>query len=220
MAPPAQKDSSFASLPLAGKIFGLVLILGVVSAIYYFAFHMALADEIESAENQYIQLQSQMQEAQRRQQEYLRLTQELANREGIDRANKRVLPEDAEIAAFLQDLNRTAELSGLAIQLVEPQPEQTAAMYIEIPVSLGVEGRYHQLAKFFYNVSRLERAISMNNITLNLKAGSGGAGASSNSSPTGEVLLSVDVIATTFRRPDPGGPGGGPAAGAPGGGAR
>lgn len=208
MAPPAQKDSSFASLPLAGKVFALVLLLGVVSAIYYFAFHMALADEIESAENRYTQLQTQMTEAQHRQQEYLRLTQELANREGIDRANKRVLPEDAEIAAFLQDLNRTAELSGLAIQLVEPQPEQTASAYIEIPVSLGVEGRYHQLAKFFYNVSRLERAISMNNITLNLRVARGAGGDATN-----EVMLSVRVIATTYRRPAaapaPGRPGGG-----------
>ena len=44
-----------------------------------------------------------------RQQEYLACTQDLAQREAIDRQNKRILPERAEIAAFLQDLNRLSD---------------------------------------------------------------------------------------------------------------
>lgn len=191
MAPPAQqKQSGFEQLPTAVKLLLLALLLGVVSAIYFFALHMSLADEIEQADNQHQQLQQQMQEAQQRQQEYLRLTQELAAREAVDIENKRVLPEDAEIAAFLQDLNRLAELSGLSIQLVEPRPEEAEAQYVRLPVSLRLKGRYHQLAKFFYNVSRLERAVNMENVVM--------------SEPTMDadaVVLDIAVLATTFRRP-------------------
>ena len=207
MAPPAQKQSGFEQLPTAVKLLLLALLLGVVSAIYFFALHMSLSDEIEQAENQHQQLQQQMQEAQQRQQEYLRLTQELAAREAIDIENKRVLPEDAEIAAFLQDLNRLAELSGLSIQLVEPRPEEAQDQYVRIPVTLRLKGRYHQLAKFFYNVSRLERAVNMENVVM--------------SEPTmdaDDVVLDIGVLATTFRRPVAGGGGEGRPGGPRGGG--
>ena len=49
------------------------------------------------------------------QKEYLKLREELANREALDRQNMRVLPDTAEIPAFLDDLNRLAELSGLRV---------------------------------------------------------------------------------------------------------
>jgi len=189
MAPPA-KSSGFAALPTGVKLLLLFVLLGVVSAVYYFALHMQLSNDIEDAEQQYVELQNEMQEAQARQQEYLELTQELAAREAIDRQNKRVLPEDAEIAAFLQDLNRLAELSGLRIQRVEPRPEEPQQLYVRIPVTLSVEGRYHQVAKFFYNVSRLERAINMENVEIAEPEIEGE-----------EVILGVSALATTFRRP-------------------
>lgn len=190
MAPPAQKQNSFAQLPTGVKVLLLLLMLGVISAIYYFALHMSLSDEIENAEQRHQQLQTEMREAQQRQQEYLRLTQELAAREAIDIENKRVLPEDAEIAAFLQDLNRLAELSGLSILLVEPRPEEAQEQYVRIPVTLRLSGRYHQLAKFFYNVSQLERAVNMENVTM-----------ADPDSEGDDVVLDIGVLATTFRRP-------------------
>ena len=190
MAPPAAKDGGFAKLPVGAKLGLLVMLLLVISALYYFALHMTLTEDIESAQSRHVQLQNELTEAQQRQQEYLACTQELAQREAIDRQNKRILPERAEIAAFLQDLNRLSELSGLQMQLVEPRPEEAQEYYVRIPVNLKLKGRYHQLAKFFYNVSRLERAINMENVRLTEPVVAGE-----------EVTLSVDVLATTFRRP-------------------
>ena len=196
MAPPsaaASKDSGFAKLPAAAKLGILVMLLLLISAIYYFALHMTLTDDIANAEQRYNTLEDDLSAAQLRQQEYLQCTQLLAQREAIDRQNKRILPEQAEIAAFLQDLNRLSELSGLQMSLVEPRPEEAQEYYVRIPVSLKLEGRYHQLAKFFYNVSRLERAINMENVHLTEPAVVGD-----------EVRLQVDVRATTFRRPGEG----------------
>lgn len=213
MAPPAAgKEGGFARLPVGAKLGLLVMLLLVISALYYFALHMTLTEDIESAQSRYVQLEDELGQAQRRQQEYLACTQELAQREAIDRQNKRILPERAEIAAFLQDLNRLSELSGLRMQLVEPRPEEAQEYYVRIPVNLKLRGKYHQLAKFFYNVSRLERAINMENVRLTEPTTAGE-----------EVVLNVDVLATTFRRPSeadlaaqqpaPGTPGAAPAGG-------
>lgn len=205
MATPKQTPTSgFDAVPVAGKAAILLGIVAVVAGVYYFGFHSGITDELRLAVEQQGVLEQQHREAELRQQEYLRVTQELAAREPIDRSNKRVLPEDAEIAAFLQDLNRVAELSGLQMKLVEPRPEETEQLYVRIPVSLSLEGRFHQMAKFFYNVSQLERAINMENITLSEPA----------TNEADEVVLKVDVLATTFRRPAEGEVAAVPAAGA------
>jgi type IV pilus assembly protein PilO len=187
----ASLEDTFIGLPRWGKVLALVGILVLLSVAYYALVHSSIATDLQGAQAQKEQLQDQIREAERREKQYLELTQELANREVADRQNRRILPEDAEIAAFLQDLSRVAELSGLTIRLVEPRPEQRQELYSKIPVVLALKGRFHQLTKFFYNVSKLDRAISMENIRM--------------TQPTllssGEVVVNVDVRATTYRRP-------------------
>ena len=187
----ASFQERFTGLPAWAKGLGLLVVLALLTGAYYGLVQGALSSDLRSAEREHKTLEDQIRDAERREKQYLELTQELSERELNDRQNRRVLPEDAEIAAFLQDLNRVAELSGLTIRLVEPRPEQRKELYSKIPVALAVTGRFHQLGKFFYNVSKLDRAISMENIRM--------------SRPrvlaSGEVILDVDVRATTYRRP-------------------
>jgi type IV pilus assembly protein PilO len=187
----ASIEETFVGLPGWGKGLLLVLVLVLLGGVYYALVHNSVATNLEAAQNKKVQLQEQIREAERREKQYLELTQELANRETADRQNRRILPEDAEIAAFLQDLNRVAELSGLTIRLVEPRPEQRQELYSKIPVVLALTGRFHQMGKFFYNVSKLDRAISMENIRMTQPQ----------LLPSGEVVIKVDVRATTYRRP-------------------
>jgi type IV pilus assembly protein PilO len=187
----ASIEDTFVGLPGWGKGLLLVLVLALLGGGYYALVHNSVATNLEAAQNKKVQLQEQIREAERREKQYLELTQELANREVADRQNRRILPEDAEIAAFLQDLNRVAELSGLTIRLVEPRPEQRQELYSKIPVVLALTGRFHQMGKFFYNVSKLDRAISMENIRMTQPQ----------LLPSGEVVIKVDVRATTYRRP-------------------
>jgi type IV pilus assembly protein PilO len=187
----ASLEDTFVGLPGWGKALALVGVLGLLGAGYYSVIYSSVSGDLEAAAKKQKQLQEQIRDAERREKQYLELTQELANREVADRQNRRVLPENAEIAAFLQDLNRVAELSGLTIRLVEPRPEQRQELYSKIPVVLALTGRFHQMGKFFYNVSKLDRAISMENIRMTQPK----------LLPSGEMLINVDVRATTYRRP-------------------
>jgi type IV pilus assembly protein PilO len=183
-------SGSFAQLPVAGKLFLLVLALGLLTSGYYVGVHMGLQEQTETAQRRHDTLEQQLKEAHDRQKEYLKLREEVTAREALDRQNLRILPVTAEIAAFLDDLNRLAELSGLEMQQVQPSPESAEQFFVKVPVALVVRGRYHELAKFFYNISRLERAINMEDIKLHIAA----------RQPDGEVELAVNVRATTFRR--------------------
>ncbi|MGB8224157.1 MAG: type 4a pilus biogenesis protein PilO [Polyangiales bacterium] len=187
----ASLEDTFIGLPGWAKAVALVGVLGLLAGAYYAIVYSSVSTDLESAQQKHQQLQDQIRDAERREKQYLELTQELANREAADRQNRRTLPENAEIAAFLQDLNRVAELSGLTIRLVEPRPEQRQELYSKIPVVLALTGRFHQMGKFFYNVSKLDRAISMENIRM----------AQPKLLPSGEMVIDVDVRATTYRRP-------------------
>ena len=189
----ASLEERFIGLPGWGKGLVLVGILVLLGGAYYSFVYGSISTDLSSANKQQKQLQDQIRDAERREKQYLELTQELANREVADRQNRRILPEDAEIAAFLQDLNRVAELSGLTIRLVEPRPEVRQELYSKIPVVLALTGRFHQMGKFFYNVSKLDRAISLENIRMT----------SPRQSRSGEMVIDVDVRATTYRRPLP-----------------
>lgn len=187
----ASLEDTFVGLPGWAKALALLGVLALLSGGYYALVYGSVSGDLENAQAQKKQLQDQIRDAERREKQYLELTQELANREAADRQNRRVLPENAEIAAFLQDLNHVAELSGLTIRLVEPRPEQRQELYSKIPVVLALTGRFHQLTKFFYNISKLDRAISMENIRMTQPK----------LLPSGEMVVSVDVRATTYRRP-------------------
>lgn len=189
MAPPAQQANSFAVLPVGAKIFILIALLVALSVAYYTSFHLGLQEDIESAARANVAKRQELAQAELLQKRFFDLREELAGREAADRQNLRVLPEDPEIPAFLADLNRIADLSGLRMSAVTPQPHQAEEFYIRVPVQLSLSGKYHQLAKFFHNISRLERAINMEDIHLKDPKTSGE-----------DIVLSVEVRATTFRR--------------------
>jgi len=193
MAPPKLPANPFAQLPIAAKLFVLVLILGVLTSGYYAGIHLGLEEDTEAATRKHAALEQQLQEARDRQKEYLKLREEVSVREALDKQNLRILPVTAEIPAFLDDLNRLAELSGLQMDSVQPNPETDEKLYTKVPVALAIRGRYHELAKFFYNISRLERAINMEDLNLRV----------AERKADGEVQLAVAVRATTFRRKNP-----------------
>ena len=181
-------------------------------------FTFPLTDEIESAERRQRELEEEERAALQREQEFVALSAELAARHDLDEKNRQMLPEDAEIATFLEDLNRLGENSGLKFPLFEPRPEERVnatpvqnnnaannanannananngaqaggTAYARIPVNLQLNGQYHQIAKFFYEISKLDRVINLEDVEL-LQPEVVGE----------EVVLSARVTATTFRR--------------------
>ncbi|MDB4986047.1 MAG: Type pilus biosis protein PilO [Myxococcaceae bacterium] len=184
-------SQQFAKLPSSSKILLLAVLLAMIGAAYYSVLHGPLNEEIDAVVAQKAQLEDQLTKSKDLQARFLKLREELEQRKVAEQELVRVLPPRAEIASMLAELNRLAELSGLAIQTVEPLSEEASQYYYRIPVNVAVSGKYHQLAKFFYNVSRLQRAINMENIVITEPKLQGD-----------DLVLQVRVLATTFRRKD------------------
>lgn len=76
------------------------------------------------------------------------------------------LPEEKEIPSLLTAVSDSGNNAGLDFLLFKPQPEQVKGYYAEIPVSIKVQGRYHQLGHFFDRVSKLYRTVNIKDINM------------------------------------------------------
>ncbi|MEA1967605.1 MAG: type 4a pilus biogenesis protein PilO [Thermodesulfobacteriota bacterium] len=84
----------------------------------------------------------------------------------------RALPEKKEIPSLLTAISRSGSNAGLEFLLFQPQAEKVKEYYAIIPVSIKVQGGYHQLAHFFDSVSKLYRTVNTEDINITPQKGS------------------------------------------------
>lgn len=76
------------------------------------------------------------------------------------------LPDKKELPSLLTGISKAGQRAGLTFSLFQPTPVVNKEFYKEIPLSLVVSGRYHQMADFFFQVSGLNRIVNIQNVTI------------------------------------------------------
>jgi type IV pilus assembly protein PilO len=109
---------------------------------------------------------------------------------------KPILPEEKDAADLLRRVNTLAAQSNLTIRGFRPQSINTQKMHAEWPITLELEGSYHNLGLFLDRVSKFPRIINVGGLDIRSKA-----------EPTATATLDVTCTATTFvliePQPDP-----------------
>lgn len=183
----AAKKASIGGLPVAAKLGVGVLFVLLPAVAYYIVFHTEIEQEISAAQSQHTQLQTDLQTARKAEDAYRLDVEELNRRQRNKAELMKVLPEDAEYHAFLSSVQTVANLVGVELIGWTPREEVPEQFYARVPMQLELRGRFHHLAKFFYNVGQSERIINMENISIK--------------NPVlrdSDVYLSVSVLATAF----------------------
>ena len=78
----------------------------------------------------------------------------------------KALPERRELPTLLTVVSQSGREAGLEFQLFQPGGEINKKFYVEIPVSIRVEGGYHNTAEFFDRVAALSRIVTIKDITM------------------------------------------------------
>ena len=97
------------------------------------------------------------------------------------------LPSKAEMDALLSDINQAGLGRSLSFELFRPGQVSVKEYYAELPISIKVTGRYHDIGAFASDVAHLSRIVTLNNMDI---------------SRSKETLV-LDVTAKTFRYLDP-----------------
>jgi type IV pilus assembly protein PilO len=103
-----------------------------------------------------------------------------------------LLPETREIPELLTQISQLGLTSGLEFRLFKPEPEKKADFYAEVPVSLVILGRFHDLVRFFDHLSKLSRIVNVTDIKISLAKGGGDT-----------QTLTTNCLLTTFRFLEP-----------------
>jgi type IV pilus assembly protein PilO len=100
---------------------------------------------------------------------------------------KAVLPAEKDAADLLRRMQTVATQSNLTIKSFKPQPTLTKQLHAEWPISLELDGTYHNLAIFFDRVGKFTRIVNINAVDVK-----GAAKQSPNNT------ISATCTATTF----------------------
>jgi type IV pilus assembly protein PilO len=94
------------------------------------------------------------------------------------------LPSKAEMDALLSDINQAGIGRGLQFELFRPGQIVLKDYYAELPITVRVSGRYHDLGAFTSDIANLPRIVTLNNLNIQTIKNS---------------TLSLDAVAKTFR---------------------
>jgi len=120
---------------------------------------------------------------------------------------KAVLPEEKDAADLLRRMQTVATQSNLEIKGFKPSPTVTKQLHAEWPITLELQGTYHNLAIFFDRVGKFTRIVNINALDVKGK-----------DKPEPNATITATCVATTFvllDKPAPAGRGAKPAAPAP-----
>jgi type IV pilus assembly protein PilO len=166
--------------------------LGLVLGGYYFAFHSEVTGDIETTMKTGNTLTAELTKARAAEQAYQKDLAELAEREQRQKELNQILPATTEYPQFLSAVQSAANVSGVSRSAWTPREKVPDKYYARVPMKVELTGRFHQIARFFYNVGQLDRIINMENISM-----------TDPSRVDNEMVLKTEALATAFHVIEP-----------------
>jgi type IV pilus assembly protein PilO len=99
-----------------------------------------------------------------------------------------VLPDEKDPQDVLRNLNDVASESALAVVSFLGKPIVAKTQYSEWPISLGMEGTYHDLGRFFARIASMSRLMSVADLQIKAQT----------KPNSGRITVSASCVATTF----------------------
>lgn len=174
--------------PLLPKGLLCLFIAGAVAAVSWFAFLKDYEAELEGERAKEIALRE---DYQKKLVKAVSLDALKKQREQIQQyviQLEKQLPSKAEMAALLSDINQAGLGRSLQFDLFKPGQVVAKDYYAELPISIRVTGKYHDIGAFASDIAHLSRIVTLNNIAI---------------TPGTRDGLIMDATARTFRYLDP-----------------
>ncbi|MDA2920391.1 type 4a pilus biogenesis protein PilO [Desulfobacterota bacterium AH_259_B03_O07] len=176
--------------PLHIKIAILVVIVVLISGLYWYFIWSPKAEELKRAKTTLNKLESKLEE-------YEAIAKDLPKFEAeFERLKKEFdiaalkLPQEKEIPALIDGVYSAVSAAGLEPITFVPKGEVRKDIYAEIPIEMKVSGSYFELANFFHRVSRLPRIVNVRNLEMKRD---------SQKSKGANIKLDVEFTTVTFR---------------------
>jgi type IV pilus assembly protein PilO len=177
----ARDPASWPAVPRAALC--LALLVGIVVALW-FAWLESSDAELEAEQKKEVALRE----------DYKKKLAQAVNLDALKKQREQVqqyvtqlekqLPSKAEMDALLSDINQAGLGRSLSFELFRPGQVSVKEYYAEVPITLRVTGRFHDVGSFAADVANLSRIVTLNNLGV---------------VPTKDGTLVMDATAKTYR---------------------
>jgi type IV pilus assembly protein PilO len=180
-------EISLSKLPWQAQIGAFVaLAIAGIASFEYFIVVDRRAD-IDGRATQLTSLRADIAKGQETARKLPEFRSQVAELEGRLSNLRAILPEEKDAEDLLRRLQTVAVQSNITIKNFKPEATVTKQLHAEWPITLQLDGTYHNLALFFDRVGKFTRIVNISNVDIKGK-----------DKPAANATISASCTATTF----------------------
>ena len=180
-------DNFFTKLSLAGQIGLSALLAAVILGLFWWQYWSPAQDEYKQKTTQLETLRTEIRALEVTANKLQEFQREVALLEAKLETLKRILPPEKETPDLMRKVQSLAAQSNLVIRKFTPGPTVSKEFYQEWPITMEVDGSYHNLGFFFDRVRRLSRLVNIGTVSVK-----------SRTDQSVSNTVSASCVATTF----------------------
>jgi type IV pilus assembly protein PilO len=183
----ASLNLSLAKLPWYGQL-GVFVVLALAGAgVFYQYVESPTQVELEAKARDLSAIRGRISRGQAMARQLPEFRKQTADLEARLVTLKPILPDERDVGDLLRRVQTLATQSNLQIRGFKPQAITTKELHAEWPISLQLEGNYHNLGVFLDRVSKFPRIINISGLALAAKEPA-----------TASSSMTITATATTF----------------------
>jgi type IV pilus assembly protein PilO len=180
-------DLSLARLPWYLQLLVFVVVSLGAGGAYYFYLDVPAVERIEERERELATVRARIDKGLATARQLPEFQKQVADLQARLDSLRPILPEEKDAADLLRRVHTLAVQSNLNIRVFRPQATNTRQLHAEWPISLELEGTYHNLGLFLDRVSKFPRIINVSGLVIRGKA-----------QPQANATVDITCTATTF----------------------
>jgi type IV pilus assembly protein PilO len=200
-------DISLTKLPWYAQVGAFVALAATACGVFYYYYEIPVRADLASRESQLVSLRADITKGLTTAKKLPEFRSQVSDLEARLESLRAVLPDEKDAADLLNRMQTVAAQSSLTIKSFKPGATVTKQLHAEWPITLELEGTYHNLAIFFDRVGKFTRIVNVSGLDIKGK-----------DKPEPNSTITATCIATTFvllDKPTPPKPVAKPAAPAP-----
>src|SRR3954471_16806068 len=180
-------ELTLTKLPWYAQVGAFVALAVVGCGMFYYYYEQPLRADIASRHTQLQGLHTDITKGLTTAKKLPEFRQQVTDLESRLANLKAILPEEKDAADLLNRMQTGAAELNMTIKVFKPAPTVTKTLHAEWPITLELDGTYHNLAIFFDRVGKFTRIVNISGLDVKGR-----------DKPEAHNTISATCIATTF----------------------
>jgi type IV pilus assembly protein PilO len=180
-------ELSLTKLPWYAQVGAFVALAVAACGTFVYYYELPVREDVSSRRSQLTALRADIAKGLTTAKQLPQFQAQVTELEGRLSNLRQVLPEEKDAADLLRRMQTVAAQSSLEIKSFKPNPTVTKQLHAEWPITLELDGTYHNLAIFFDRVGKFTRIVNISGLDVKGK-----------DRPAPNSTITATCTATTF----------------------